>query len=222
MSSQPSYDPYHPSGPPPPPYQQPQPGYPPGYPSAQRKPSGPPPPYQQPQPGYPPGYPSARQSDSKKLVAGIQITIGLVVVILVIATPFAWFDQYGYYDVLGNPTPDNTFAMVNANTTLVATAIGITSLAIAIFGLVWGWLSWGKTAKNAAKVTLYLGAFQWVWVIFAVLAVQNEITYYATSAVNGYSWWLGAASYATLLGAIIFTITGLMAVRAAKAVPPPS
>lgn len=64
-------------------------------------------------------------------------------------------------------------------------------------------------------MSLYLVAFQWVWVISGGLAIWNEITYNATYSVGlgGYSWWLGAASYATVLGAVIFTITNLMAVH---------
>lgn len=151
-------------------------------------------------------------SDSRKLISSIQIIIGLLVTILVIATPFAYFRYSGY----------GAFNLGNNDIKLVGAAVAITALIIAYFGYVWGWKSAGKTTSKYAKMTLYLGAFQWIWVISLVLAIWNEITYNATFSIGlgGYSWWLGTASYATLIGAVIFTITGLMAVREAKATPP--
>jgi len=152
-------------------------------------------------------------SDYRKLISGIQITIALVVVILVIATPFAFFKYSGY----------GAFVMGNNEIKLVAAAIAITTLAIAYSGYVWGWKSLEKTTSRYAKMTLILGAFQWIWVLSMGLALWNEIIYNSTFSIGlgGYSWWLGTASYATVLGAIILTITGLIAARLAKAVPPP-
>jgi len=152
-------------------------------------------------------------SYSRKLISSIQIIIALLLVIFVIATPFAFFKYSGYA----------AFGMDNNGIKLVGAAIAITTLAMAYSSYVWGWKSPEKTTSRYAKMTLYLGAFQWLWVISLVLAVWNEITYNAVSSVGlgGYSWWLGAASYAPLLGAIIFTITGLVTVRVARITPSP-
>jgi hypothetical protein len=100
----------------------------------------------------------------------------------------------------------------NSNTDLVAAFVVVTTLAIAYLGYMMGWRSSGREAAKYAKWTLYLGAFQWLLVVLLVLAVWNDIIYNATFSIEGYYWWLDPASYAVVLGAIFFTILGVIAV----------
>jgi hypothetical protein len=65
-------------------------------------------------------------------------------------------------------------------------------------------------------LTLVLGAVQWLWALLVVLSVWNQIIYHSSFAIDGYYWWVDAASYAVLLGAIVFTIMGFIAVRTTK------
>ena len=44
----------------------------------------------------------------------------------------------------------------------------------------------------------------------------KQIVYHSSFAIDGYYWWVDAASYAVLLGAIVFTIMGFIAVRITK------
>ena len=140
---------------------------------------------------------------SKKILSIVQIFLAFVAVILVLATPFAYFRFTGYA----------AFAVGNLETQLVAAAVVITVLGIAYTAYMLGWKFLGQKAAVYAKMNLYLGAFQWLWVISLVTGLWSQITYHETFAFNGYSWWLGASSYAVVLGAILFTITGFIAFR---------
>ncbi len=145
-----------------------------------------------------------------KIVPSLQIFLALILVIAVLVTPFASFRFYGY----------GAFALSNTSTDLVAAAVIITALGIAYAAYIYGWKSYGQKAARYARMTLLLGAFQWVWVLSLAGALWSDIIYNATFAINGYYWWLDAATYAVLLGAIVFTITGLVAIRMTKVRPP--
>ena len=146
---------------------------------------------------------SAGEPASRKILSVVQIFLAFVAVILVLATPFAYFRFEGYA----------AFAVGNTDTQLVAAAVVITVLAFAYTAYMLGWKFLGQKAALYAKMNLYLGAIQWVWVISLVMGLWSQLTYHETFAFNGYSWWLGASSYAVLLGAIFFTITGFIAFR---------
>ena len=138
------------------------------------------------------------------MVSGAQIVFGVIVALVVLATPFARFAFHGY----------GAFNIAGTDVQLVSAAVILTTLGIAYFAYLYGRRS--SQPARYAKLTLYLGLFQWLWILSAYLSVSNEIIYHSTFAVDGYSWWLGGAAYATALGAIIFTVTGLLAVRVTR------
>jgi len=145
-----------------------------------------------------------------KFLPGLQVFLAIVSVILVLTTPFAWFKFYGY----------GAFALKNTDTDLLAGLVVLTTLGIAYSGYMMGWGASGQGATRYAKWTLYLGAFQWVLVFFIVIAVYSDIIYNASFSTEGYYWWLDAASYAVVLGAILFTILGVIALFRSR-VPSP-
>lgn len=141
-----------------------------------------------------------------KLLPTVQVGMALLVVILVLATPFGSFRYYGY----------GAFVLRNTDIELVTAAVVLTCLGIAYAGYMWGWKTSGPMAKKYAKLTLYFGVFQWLWVVSLALALWDDITYNATFTLGRYYWWLDAGSYALILGAIVLTITGLLAVHKAN------
>lgn len=149
-------------------------------------------------------------SVNHQILSSIQILLALVLAILVLTTPFAGFKFYGY-GAFG------IYANENTSTALLAFCITLTTLAIAYAGYMWGWKSSGQTAAKYAKITLSLAALEWVWVIFGYLVVSNDIVYHASYAFHGYSAWVDVASYGVVLGAILFTIIGVLANRMTRA-----
>lgn len=138
------------------------------------------------------------------MISSAQIFFGVIVALVVLTTPFATFAFHGY----------GAFSIGGADVQVVSAAVILTTLGIVYSADWYGWRS-AQPAKYA-NLTLYLGLFQWLWIVSAYLSVSNEIIYHSTFAVDGYYWWLGGAAYTTVLGAIIFTVTGLLAVRATR------
>jgi hypothetical protein len=144
-----------------------------------------------------------------KTLPGVQVSLAILSAILVLATPFAWFRFHGH----------GAFSLADTNTDLVAGAVVITDLGIAYCGYVMGWKALGREAAKYAKLTLCLGAIQWLWVLSLVPAIWADITHHASFATSDYYWWLDSASYAVLAGAILFTALRLVAFRRSKTIP---
>jgi hypothetical protein len=148
----------------------------------------------------------AAVTNTARLVSGLQIGLALVLLILTFATPFVWFEYVGY----------DSFAIGFAEkgtTVLLSVAIALTSLALAAAGLRWGWGAPGPTAARFARMTLFLGCWGWLLFFSAVLIMWNRVLSYAAFAWQGYYWWVGTAAYALLVGAILFPIIGMVAIR---------
>jgi hypothetical protein len=137
-------------------------------------------------------------------IAGLQILMVLVVIVSVLGGPFASFKFRGY----------SAFALANTNVQLVAAAIVLSTLGIAYCAYMWGWKDTSQErALRHAKMSRLLGLSQWIWVISLVVAVWGDIVYWATFTLDGYSWWVDAPTYIVILGAVVLTTTGIIAVR---------
>jgi hypothetical protein len=161
-------------------------------------------------------YPALRASrTSAKAVSSAQIGLAIVLLVLTFASPFALFEYHGY-GIFWISFTDNTA------TSLLSAIIALSALALGYSGYMWGWRSSGRTAARFAIMTLVLGAWQWVLVLAVVLEMWARITSYATFAYQGYYWWAGTASYAVLVGAVSFSVIGLVAVWLTRSEPSPA
>ncbi|MGD0372050.1 MAG: SH3 domain-containing protein [Candidatus Dormibacteria bacterium] len=156
----------------------------------------------------------AARTGTARLVSSLQIGLALVLLILTFATPFVWFEYYGYASFgIG-------FAE-NGTTVLLCVAIALTSLALGYCGFQWGWGPAGPAAARFARMTLVVGCWEWVLVLSAILIMWNRITSYAVYAWQGDYWGVSTAAYALVVGVIVFPIIGVVGMRLTRSVGPP-
>ena len=149
-----------------------------------------------------------RVSSTLRMVSIAQIFFALIVVLLVLATPFGVFRFHGY----------GAFTMEDANIDIVRAAVVLSVLGIAHASYKGGLNPSpnGSPTRKYALNTLLLGVFQWIFAIGGYLAVWDAAMYHATFSVSGYYWWVGPGFYAAAVGALLFTILGIIAVMVTR------
>jgi len=144
-----------------------------------------------------------------KITSLVQILLALVGIYLLFDSQWGWYQmfnsyssRYRYYTVWYN-APNNA-----AMWSLTAGFL-VLFLAIAFFGLQWGWLSPGQTAIKYAKLTIVLGLLVLALsaVAAGVIMVQRSSLYPDAGNV---SWGLSTALNSFLIGSVLFIIIGFI------------
>ena len=152
------------------------------------------------------------QATPARVVAGMQIVLAVIVSVLTLTTPFVHF-EYSGYSSFGIGFPGN-FA-----TQMLSIFIVASLLALAFSAYMWAWRASEETTRKFGRATLVLGCVQWGWVLFVILCMWSRILYWASFAGHGYYWWVGTATYAVLVGALILPILGWIAVVRTRSHP---
>ncbi len=157
------------------------------------------------------------RSGLRKVISLVQIVLALVGLYLLFGSAWAWYNAPGY------PLGYRTFyvwynAPSTASMGLLTAGFTVLLFCVALFGLMWGWLSSNQNARKYSKLTIIFGFLLILLSAVAVGVVVMQRTSQfpdacPTLAACNVPWGLSTALTGFLIGGFLFVVIGFIGTR---------